>query len=191
MMTFAVGGLAAAMAVTGPRLSMCNVDGLKAFRRWFGGTCWFDVAACYLRLSWDATPGGEAWEPLCKRQRLGKPDDVLSCRSRRWALCLSNSPRWQPTPTTWYHCNSTLIGRGEFNGSRMDKWQMLTVTIRIVQRILQSDKWRGENEGAIFAQWMEMSAREPKDGKPVPLSLAGIGRAIPDDEMSGKDEVAR
>jgi apolipoprotein N-acyltransferase len=42
------------------------------------------------------------------------------------------------------------------------------VRLRLVQpNISQDDKWREENESAIFAQLLEMSAHAPKDGKAV------------------------
>jgi len=67
------------------------------------------------------------------------------------------------------------------------------VTLRLVQpNISQNDKWREENEGAIFVQLLEMSARAPRDGKPV-THIIWPESAVPfliDESESAKAAVA-
>ena len=68
------------------------------------------------------------------------------------------------------------------------------ITLRIIQpNVPQSDKWRAENERAIFDQLLEMSARAPQDGKPV-THIIWPESAVPfliDENESAKAEVAQ
>jgi len=68
------------------------------------------------------------------------------------------------------------------------------ITLRIVQpNIPQSDKWRSENEAAIFDQLLEMSARASQDGKPVTLYI-WPETAVPfliDESVSARAKVAQ
>ena len=68
------------------------------------------------------------------------------------------------------------------------------VTLRIVQpNISQSDKWRGDNMRAIFDQLLEMSARPTQNGKPV-THIIWPESAVPfliDESDSARAEVAK
>ena len=68
------------------------------------------------------------------------------------------------------------------------------VNIRIVQpNISQDDKWRDENAGAIFDQLLEMSARAPQNGKSV-THIIWPESAVPfliDESDGGRAEVAQ
>lgn len=68
------------------------------------------------------------------------------------------------------------------------------VILRIVQpNISQNDKWRSENESAIFAQLLEMSGQASPDGKPV-SHFIWPETAVPfliDESDSARAEVAQ
>jgi apolipoprotein N-acyltransferase len=206
MMPFAVGGLAAAMAVYWGLAFVCvTLSGLKRFSAAL-------VFAASLALSewlrgilftgfpW-AAPGlaGDGMGAVAQTAALwGMPGltVLILLWSAVWPFVFDrHSPRRHRLAALVIIATLPLCWAwGSYRLQNGAVANVDSVTLRIVQpNIPQSDKWRSENVRAIFDQLREMSARAPQDGKPV-TNFIWPETAVPflmDESVIAKAEVAQ
>lgn len=178
MMPFAVGGLAAAMAVYWGLAFLCvTLSGLKRFSaalvfaaslavfEWLRGVL-------FTGFPW-AAPGlaSDGMGAVAQTAALwGMPGLTLLILlwSAVWPFALDGqSPRLHRLAALMIIATLPLCWAwGSYRLQNGSVANVDGVTIRIVQpNISQNDKWRGENARAIFDQLLEMSARSGPDGK--------------------------
>ncbi len=206
MMPFAVGGLAAAMAVYwGLAFLSLTLSGLKRFPAaliFAASLALFEYlrGISFTGFPW-AAPGlaGDGMGAVAQTAALwGMPGltVLILLWSAVWPFVFDgHSPRLHRL--TALAIIATLPLCWAWGSYRLQNGPVATidgVTLRIIQpNISQSDKWRSENEGAIFAQLLEMSARAPQDGKPV-THFIWPETAVPfliDESDSARAEVAQ
>jgi apolipoprotein N-acyltransferase len=180
MMPFAVGGLAAAMAVYWGLAFLCvTLSGLRRFSAalvFAASLALFEYlrGVLFTGFPW-AAPGlaGDGMGAVAQTAALwGMPGltVLILLWSAVWPFVFDwHSPRRHRL--TALVIIATLPLCWAWGSYRLQNGAVANVdgvTLRLVQpNISQDDKWREENEGAIFAQLLEMSARAPQDGKPV------------------------
>jgi len=206
MMPFAVGGLAAAMAVYWGLAFLCvTVSGLKRFSaalvfaaslalfEWLRGIL-------FMGFPW-AAPGlaGDGMGAVVQTVALwGMPGltALILLWSAVWPFVFDrHSPRRHRFTALMIIATLPLCWAwGSYRLQHENVANVENVNIRIVQpNIPQSDKWRSENEGAIFEQLLEMSALAPQDGNPV-THIIWPETAVPfliDESESAKAEMAQ
>jgi apolipoprotein N-acyltransferase len=206
MMPFAVGGLAAAMAVYWGLAFFCvTLSGLKRF----SAALIFAASLALFEYLRGILFTGFPWAAL------GLASDGMGAVAQTasiWGmpgltvLILLWSPVWpfvfdRHSPRRHRLAALMIVATlplcwawGSYRLQHGNVANVENMNIRIVQpNIPQSDKWRSENDGAIFEQLLEMSARAPKDGKPV-THIIWPETAVPfliDESESAKAAVAQ
>ena len=206
MMPFAVGGLAAAMAVYWGFAFLCvTLRGLKRFSaalvfaaslalfEWLRGIL-------FTGFPW-AAPGlaGDGMGAVAQTAALwGMPGltVLILLWSAVWPFVFDrHSPRLHRL--TALMIIATLPLCWAWGNYRLQSGQVANVdgvNIRIVQpNISQSDKWRGENARAIFDQLLQMSAGQPQNGKSL-THIIWPESAVPfliDESDNARAEVAQ
>jgi apolipoprotein N-acyltransferase len=202
MMPFAVGGLAAAMAIYwGLAFAAVNALGLKGFRG-FLLFCVFIAIAEYFRgilftgFPWGA-PGlmADGMGPLLQNARLWGMHGLtlllmlwlgtwvfLFQRGSRFAACLMIAS----LPLAYFY--------GRMLGAPIQQADASSTIVRIVQpNIPQSDKWRGDNMEGIFQRLLKLSAQPPQASS-VPDIIIWPESAVPflvDESARALKDVAR